>query len=163
MIKKLFFSAFLLAGTYFVNAQETSFGVRAGVDFATVKYEFANPMTGATTTVSGSETGFFAGAFVEIGISETFAVQPEVLYVAISDSNMINVPILGKYSFGKFSVMAGPSLNYLMDAEEDNFKLNIDLGASYDITENFDVMARYSIGMGDVSISGLFVGAGYKF
>ena len=162
-MKKLFLMATLIAGTFFATAQETKFGVRAGADFATVKVSYTNPFTGDTETVSGSETGFFVGGFVQIGISESFAVQPEVLYVSIKDANMLNVPILGKYSFGSFSVLAGPELNYLLDAEEDEFKLNVGVGASYDFTENFDAQARYSIGMGDVSVSGLFIGVGYKF
>lgn len=162
-MKKLFLMAALFAGTFFATAQETKFGVRAGADFATVKVSYTNPFTGDTETVSGSETGFFVGGFVQIGISETFSVQPEVLYVSIKDANMLNVPILGKYSFGSFSVLAGPGLSYMLDAEEDQFKVNVDVGASYDFTENIDAQVRYSIGMGDVSVSGLFVGVGYKF
>lgn len=163
MMKKLLFTALLALGAFSVNAQETKFGVKAGADFATVKVEYTNPFTGTTETVSGSETGFFAGGFIEIGITESFAFQPELLFVAISDSNMITLPVLGKYRFGKFSVMAGPDLNYLLDAEEDEFKIGISAGAEFDITENFLASARYSAGMGDVSISGLFIGAGYKF
>ena len=163
MMKKLFFTAALLAGTFYSQAQETKFGLRAGVNIATVKVAYTNPVTGNTSTVSGSETGFFLGGFAQIGITESLSFQPELLYVAISDANAISLPLLGKYSFGKFSVLAGPDLNYYMDAEEDEFKVNIDAGASYDITENFDVMARYSAGLGDVSISGIFIGAGYKF
>ena len=162
-MKKLFLVAALFAGTLFASAQETRFGVRAGADFATVKVTVVNPMTGDEISASGSETGFFVGGFVELGLSESFAVQPEVLYVAISESSMINVPVLAKYSFSDFSILAGPGLNYLLDAEEDQFKVNIEVGASYDFTENIDAQARYSIGMGDVSMSGLFIGVGYKF
>jgi len=91
-------------------------------------------------------------------------VQPELLYVAITDLNFVSVPILAKYSVAeKFGIIAGPSLNYFLDAEEDEFKLNVDFGAIYDITEEIDVNAKYSLGMGDVSVSGIFIGAGYKF
>jgi len=162
-MKKLFFAVLLTAIAFSSNAQDTRFGVKAGVDFASVKVKWTNPVTGNSETTSASETGFFVGGFVELGLTESFAIQPEVLYVAIKDSNMLNIPVLGKYSFGAISVMAGPGFSYLMDAEEDKFKVNIDLGASYDITEDIDASARYSIGMGDVSVSGLFVGVGYKF
>ncbi len=162
-MKKLFLTALLVAGTFSVSAQETKFGARVGVDFASMKMAYANPVTGSEESVSSSETGFFVGAFAEIGISESFVVQPEVLYVAIKDFSTLSIPVLAKYSFGSFSVLAGPDINYLLDAEEDKFKVNVDLGASYDITENIDVQARYSIGMGDVSLSGFFVGVGYTF
>lgn len=157
-MKKLLFTTFLLAGIFFCNAQETKFGVKAGVDFATAKVKFLG------TTATSSETGFFVGGFANIGISEQFSVQPEVLYVAIKDFNFVSVPILAKYSVSKeFGILAGPSLNYFLDAEEDEFKVNIDFGASYDVTEDIEVNAKYSLGMGDVSISGIFIGAGYKF
>ncbi|RKS02108.1 outer membrane beta-barrel protein [Flavobacterium sp. 102] len=158
MMKKLLFTAVLLAGTFFAQAQEVKYGVKAGVDFATVKVKFMG------TSASASETGFFLGGFANIGLSEKFSVQPELLYVAISDSNFFSLPLLAKYAVAeKIGLLAGPSLNYFSDFEEDKLKLNIDFGATYDITEEIDVNAKYSLGMGDVSVSGVFIGAGYKF
>lgn len=161
-MRKVLLGVFLLTGTFFATAQETRFGVKAGIDFATVEQTVT--VMGFTATGKGSETGFFVGGFAEIGVNESFALQPEVLYVAISDFSILNVPVLGKYTFAeKFNVMAGPSINYLLDAEEDKFKVNVDLGAGYDITEDIDVSARYSMGFGDVKVSGIYVGVGYKF
>lgn len=158
MMKKLLFTAFLLVGTLFSNAQETTFGAKTGIDLATVKVKVGG------TTASASETGYYAGGFANIGVSEQFSVQPELLFVAIKDFNFLSVPILAKYSISEeFGLLAGPSLNYYLDAEEDQFKVNVDFGASYDISEEFQVNAKYSLGMGDVSISGIFIGVGYKF
>lgn len=152
-MKKLLFAALLVAGTFTASAQETQFGVKAGADFASAKGGY-------------SETGFFLGGFASIGISDAFAVQPEVLYVGLpDDAAFLNVPVLAKYTFAeKFSVMAGPGLMYSLNAAEgeDAFKVNIDVASAYQFTENIDASVRYSIG-GDKSISGLFVGVGYKF
>lgn len=157
-MKKLLFAAIAVFAFGFTNAQETKFGAKAGVDLATAKVKILG------TTASASETGFFLGGFANIGLSEKFSVQPELLYVAITDLNFVSVPILAKYNVAdKFGIIAGPSLNYFLDAEEDEFKLNVDFGAIYDITEEIDVNAKYSLGMGDVSVSGIFIGAGYKF
>jgi len=157
-MKKLLFAAIAVFAFGFTNAQETKFGVKAGVDLATIKVKMLG------TTASASETGFFLGAFANLGVSEKFSVQPELLYVAISDSNFLSVPVLAKYNVAeKLGLIAGPSLNYFMDAEEDKLKVNVDFGAMYDITEEIDVNAKYSLGMGDVSVSGIFIGAGYKF
>ena len=91
-------------------------------------------------------------------------MQPELMYVAITDSNFLSVPILAKYDVAeKIGLMAGPSLNYFSDAEEDKLKINIDFGGMYDITEEINVNLKYSLGMGDVSVSGIFIGAGYTF
>ena len=157
-MKKLLFIAVVFVGAFTAQAQKTKFGVKAGVDFASIKVEVAG--------VSGtaSETGFFVGGFATLGISEKFAVQPELLYVAISDSNFFSVPVLARYTFAeKFSALAGPSFNYFSDATEDKLKMNLDLGATYDITEEIDVNAKYSLGFGDVAVNGIFIGAGYKF
>ena len=80
-MKRLLFAAVAVFAFGFTNAQETKFGVKAGVDFASVKVE----VMGVSGTAS--ETGFFVGGFANIGLSEKFSVQPELLYVAISDSN----------------------------------------------------------------------------
>jgi len=157
-MKKIILSAVAILAFGFANAQETKFGVKAGADFASMKVKTP------AGDLTGSETGFFVGAFVDLGISEKFSIQPEVLYVAITDSNFLSAPILAKYGIAEsFSLVAGPSLNYFMDAEEDEFKVNVDFGAIYDITENLDVNAKYSLGTGDISVSGVFVGVGYKF
>lgn len=158
-MKKLFLVAIATFGFAFSGtAQETKFGVKAGVDFASAKTEFGG------RSVSSSETGFFVGGFAEIGIQEGWSLQPEVLYVSIKDASMISVPVLGKYGVSdSFNLMAGPSFNYNLDMEEDKFKLNVDLGASYDLNEQMDISARYSLGFGDVSVNGLFLGFGYKF
>ena len=87
-----------------------------------------------------------------------------MLYVAIKDFNLISVPVLAKYTVAEqIHLLAGPDFNYLLDAQSDEFKVNFDLGGSYDINDNMDVQARYSIGFGDVKVSGLFLGVGYTF
>lgn len=157
-MRKLLF-ALCCAASLGASAQETKFGVKAGVDFASAKFDL-----GPLGEGSESYTGFFAGGFANIGVSESFAIQPEVLYVSLPDDlSFLSIPVMGKFLFGEFSVMAGPDLNYFLNAKEDEFKVNIGIGAGYQINENIDASAKYSIGMGDVKVSGLFVGVGYLF
>lgn len=157
-MKKLLFAAVAVVAFGYTNAQETKFGIKAGVDFASVKVKVMG------VSASSSETGFYLGGFANLGVSEKFSVQPELLYVAISDSNFLSVPILAKYNVAeKIGLLAGPSLNYFSDFEEDKLKFNVDFGASYDITEEIEANAKYSLGFGDVAVSGVFIGAGYKF
>jgi hypothetical protein len=161
-MKKFILSILAVAAFGTANAQDIKFGVKAGVDFAVAKAKFDTGF--GTVEASSSETGFFGGAFVNIGLNEKFSIQPEVLFIAIKDFNTVSVPVLGKYTiFDKFSAMAGPSFNYFLDAEEDEFKVNLDLGAMYQFTDNFDANAKYSLGFGDVQVSGFFVGVGYTF
>jgi hypothetical protein len=168
-MKKVLLTAVAVFGFAFANAQEVRFGAKAGIDVASVKVKvpaisFFGFNIQEESTVTASETGFFVGGFAEIGLNDKMKLQPEVNYVAIDNFNMINVPIMLEYSIvDKFGITAGPSLNYLLDAEEDEFKANFDLGAFYDITEDLEVGAKYSLGFGDVSLSGFFAGVGYKF
>ena len=90
--------------------------------------------------------------------------------------NYLNVPILAKYYVAeKFALLAGPQFGILMSAKEEyEFSENLDgvtdsgsesidakefykslalsfnLGASYSITENFFVDARYNLGLSSI-------------
>lgn len=91
--------------------------------------------------------------------------------------NYLNVPILAKYYVAeKFALLAGPQFGILMSAKEDyefsetlsgtsdsgsesidakefykSLALSFNLGASYSITENFFVDARYNLGLSSIA------------
>jgi Outer membrane protein beta-barrel domain len=158
MMKKLFISAIALMTFAFTTAQETKFGAKAGIDLATAKVKIAG------TTAKASETGFYIGGFANIGISEKFAVQPELLYVSVKDLNFISLPILADYSISnEFGLYFGPSLNYFLDETDNQLKINLDLGVGYEVSEEFEANAKYSFGVGNVTVSGLFIGGNYTF
>lgn len=167
-------AAIAVFGLSNVNAQETSFGVKAGVDFASNKVEYDTEFGDFSGTES--ETGFYVGAFAEIGVSEKFAVQPELLFVAIKDLNQIALPIMAKFMVSEdFNILAGPTLGFLLDTEEgfNSFNYGIEAGVAYDFSEQFFAEARYNIGLANLiedggsdfssKLSGLFVGVGYRF
>ncbi len=141
------------------------YGAKAGVDFYSAKVTIPGvPGFFPSSTATATATGFYVGGFINFPVGEKFAVQPEVAYVAVDGSGFLNIPVLGKYMFAdKFHALAGPSFNYFLDAQDDAFKVNIDFGAAYDITEKIDVNARYSLGFGDVAVNGIFVGVNYGF
>ena len=168
-MKKLFLlSIFAIFAIGSVNAQ--NFGVKAGADFASAKAKAEG------FSVSTSETGFYIGAFAEIDISESFDFQPELLYVLIEDFDQIHIPLMAKFSVSEeFNILAGPTLGIMLDSEDGMSSLNygLEAGASYDISEEFFIEARYNLGLANliedapsgysVKLSGLFVGLGYKF
>ncbi len=169
-MKKIILSLVAVMAFGVANAQETKFGVMAGVDFASSKAKFAG------FSATSSETGFFVGGFADIAISDKFHVQPELLYVSIEDLDQISIPILAKFNVAKsFNVLAGPSLAFIMDTADGIKSLNygFDLGASYDINEQFMIEARYDLGLANLleggdsdnslKLNGVFVGVGYKF
>ncbi|MDD7886989.1 porin family protein [Flavivirga sp. 57AJ16] len=170
MKKLLLCAAMAVFGLSTMNAQETKFGVKAGADFA------SNRVKTNMFTITASETGFYVGGFAEIGISDTFAFQPEVLYVSVDDLNQISIPLMAKFGVSeKLDVLAGPALGILLDTEDEqkSFNYGIEAGAAYDINEELFVEARYNIGLANLikdapsgsssKLSGLFVGLGYRF
>jgi len=117
-----------------------------------------------------STTGFYVGGFVDFSIADKLTLEPGIAYHAASKDgaklNFLSVPVTFKYEVAeKFNVLAGPSLFYNMDSDaDDKTVFNLDLGASYDITENFFVDPRYSLGLtGDTKVSHFLIGVGYKF
>lgn len=170
MKKILLIAAIAVFGFSNVNAQDINFGAKAGVDLATSKVESSG------FSASGSETGFYVGFFAEIGISEEFIFQPEVIYVAVKDFDQINIPLLAKYAVSEeFKILAGPAIGILLDTAEGFSSLNygIEAGVAYDFSEEFFAEARYNIGLANLiedapsgvsaKISGFFIGVGYKF
>jgi hypothetical protein len=158
-MKKLLLTAAALVAFGTASAQDSKFGLKAGYTGQTVSVK--TPIG----TVKGDAGGFYAGAFADFGISDKFIFHPEVEFIAVSGGNTITAPLLAKYMVAdKFALLAGPGLYYNIDAASDNFSVSGDIGASYDINDNFLVDARYDIGLsGDIKQGGFFIGVGYKF
>ena len=160
-MKKIIFIAVALLAFGFANAQDDmSFGVKGGVDFVSAKADGA----------SVSTTGFFVGGFAEFGINDQFSLQPGLNYHTASKEGVnftyLSIPVLVRYAIAeKFKLMAGPSLYYSLESDDDDkTRFNLDIGAAYEITENFFVEPRYSVGAtGDVKVSHFLLGVGYKF
>ena len=155
---------------FVMGASAQDFGIRAGVDIATAKAEFEG------ISISDDETGFYIGVFKRFKISESFKIRPEANFISVKDLDQIQIPVFAEIGIAdKFNLLAGPSFGFLLDSEEDlkSFNLGLDFGLSYDITSQFLVEARYSLGLSDLAddndfdaklkLHGLFFGVGYRF
>ncbi len=140
----------------FVNAQETKFGLKGGLNMASL-----------TNSEGGkSLMSFHFGGFAEIKLNEKFAIQPELLYsgqgakfsdVGNFSMNYINVPVMVKYFItNEFNIQAGPQVGILMSAKFDGMDakeflkssdFGFNLGAGYDLTKNIGVNLRYCMGL----------------
>ncbi|TRW24775.1 PorT family protein [Flavobacterium zepuense] len=151
LFKLLSASALMLGAVAVSNAQEDasnsdsmspSFGVKGGVNFATV--------TGDDFDSPDSRTSFHVGVFGEFPIAEIFSIQVEALYSGQGfDANFdgpdgdkaevqldyINVPVLAKFYIVKgLSIEAGPQFSFLVNDEFD-FNPNSDNG-DIDLADN---------------------------
>lgn len=178
MMRKLILIIALALFGFTSNAQDTNYGVLGGLSFMTGTSEFDG--FGETTE---SETGFHIGAFAEFGLSEAFALQPELTYELVDGLSFINLNAIAKYEVAEgFSLQLGPQfalaggddVNDLDDLLGDDFtKLNIRLaaGAGYDINEEIFVQARYGFQLNDhitadggsLTFNVLNVSVGYRF
>lgn len=170
-MKKIILSAVALFAFGYIGAQEVRFGLKGGVNFAT--------LTGDIEDAS-AKVGFNAGVFAELKVSEKFSVQPELListqgakneynedlgggnsYSEESKLNFtyLNVPIMGKfYVADKFSLELGPQIGFLMSAKSDYSATTVIGGVTTTESENVDVKDEVK------SIDfGMNFGAGFDF
>lgn len=160
--------AFMVFG--YVNAQQAKFGIKAGVDFANAHGKFNG------ISYHSAETGFYAGGFADITVSDKFHVQPEVLYVSVKDLDQIQVPVLAKIPVVEdLNLLTGPDFGFLLNADK-GFKtlnLGLDLGLSFELNEDFSLDGKYNFGLSNLEkggnsdfstkLSGAFFGLSYKF
>jgi hypothetical protein len=163
MKKLLLFTAVIVLTTTTLEAQEISFGAKAGVNFASAVGNDADDLDG--------RTGFNVGAVARIGIGELFAVQPEVVYSAQGYSqdidgvdvtgklDYINIPVLADFTLADgFSLQGGPQfgINITDEAEFEgttgsleakSFEIGAALGVQYRLPMGVFFQARYVTGL----------------
>jgi len=165
-MKKLLLTAvFAVLTIASINAQE--FGAKAGVNFATLNGD--GDFDGRTS--------FFVGGVVEFEISESFSLQPELLYSSqgakLSESfegfdietiiklDYLNIPIMAKYYVTEgFSIEAGPQVGFLLSSKAE-VKVDGD-SESEDIDDLSTVDFGLNFGLGYKLDSGLNFGARYN-
>jgi len=149
--------AVVLTATFASAQKDMKFGVKGGFN-------------SSSSDGGGSASGFFLGGLAEFSLSDKLVLQPGLNYHTFSanggSTSTLSVPVLFKYNVAeKINLLAGPSLYYSLESEAvDKTVFGLDLGGSYDITDNFFVEPRYSIGLtGEVKTNVLLIGVGYKF
>ena len=161
-MKKLFTITMALVA-FTISAQNITFGAKAGLNFASMVGDGAEGLDGRTS--------FHIGATAEIEISESFSIQPELLYSGqgyTADEDVtgkvdyINLPVMAKfYVADGFSIEAGPQIGFLVSAKVEGFGETTDLkakstdfalnlGAGYKLDSGLNFGLRYSMGLTDV-------------
>lgn len=171
-MKKIILSILAVAAFGTANAQEIKFGVKAGANFSN--------FTGDADL--DGRTGFYVGGLVDIGISEKFHVQPELLYsmegAKDAELDFVRIPIMAKfYLMEGLNIQAGPVLGFKVGGEEfvDEATKSLDyglgFGAAYELPIGVFFDARYNLGVANISdgdgfdlgTSAFQVGLGYRF
>ncbi len=147
-LKTIFAAALFLAFSFSLHAQ-VSIGLKGGVNFSNIQ---ATQALDQVLPNFSDITTFSIGAVAEIGISEQFAFQPELVYTrkgfglregldldllgvpvplgvtAETQIDYVEVPLLAKYKFGTEGISAyitaGPTIGYATKGQI-NTKANI--------------------------------------
>ncbi len=172
-MKKVFLAIVVVIGLG-VNAQNVKFGLKAGLNVANVSNL-------ESEIKFDSRMAYHVGAMAEIGLTERFAVQPEVLFsvqgvrkkeggaTATFNLNYVNVPVMAKYYvIDGLSLEVGPQVGFLTTGEfklegageengtvdvKDNLK-KVDFGLNFGTSynyQNFNLGVRYNLGLTDIS------------
>lgn len=161
-MKKLIVLVFtvILSTTGF--AQGLDFGVKAGVNFASI----------SDASGFSNRTGFTAGIFAGAKFGDKIGLQADLLYsqqgakvdFGSFDLNYVNVPIVLKYYLtDSFHIHAGPQFGVLIDDKTqtvigetindigtNEFDVSGVLGVGLDLPMGLRFDARYNLGFSDV-------------
>jgi Outer membrane protein beta-barrel domain len=170
-MKKIILTVFAFNFLITFSFGQINFGVKAGLNISNTK-----DIAPAGNT---AKLGFNAGFITSININKIFIIQPELLYSVkgykfpgtpynsngTASFNYISVPLLLGYCItDKLTVLAGPELNFLTNANSKfdgsnydisknfrKFDLAVDLGVVYKIKNGLGMEVRYSHSLKDLA------------
>lgn len=123
-------------------AQDPKYGLKAGVNFATI-----------TNSGGDLKPGFNGGVLAHVHVTPAFSLQPEVMYSnqgTKSSSankvllNYINIPLLLQYNFHNgFRLQGGPQVGFLLEAKSKAGNVETDIASGYK-TVDFSIPVGFS-------------------
>jgi hypothetical protein len=161
LLKKISLVAAILIAANSLLMAQLSLGVRGGVNLAKQSSEGSG-----VEITTDNITGLMFAGIAEVGLTKSFAIQPELVFVQkggkIEDFELVlnhfEVPILVKYKFGTDMigafVAAGPSFGYSLSGKADGEKIEDD---EWDDYNRFEIGANFGAGVG------IKMGAGMVF
>ena len=126
----------------------TTFGIKTGYNNIQMKIEDEG------RDYVQKQAGIYVGAFVNFPTSETFSVQPEVIYSSsrynINDNiDLIHVPVSLKFELANnFTGFIGPEAQFLLGigdfdiSQYNSFMFGFYFGATYEVAPHFFLEAR---------------------
>ncbi len=164
-MKKIFLvlTATLLSAVL-LRAQETYFGIKGGLNLASIEAEGESDYD--------SKAGIHFGGLAHIHITRHFAIQPELVYSQQGGEDgdfrlklgYINVPVMFQYMSNEgFRLQTGPQLGFLVSAETEQGDIEVDVddvletvdfswsfGAGYQFRSGVGIDARYNLALTDI-------------
>ncbi len=145
MKKKILLIISVVISTLSFAQIQPSFGVKAGILSSGMRGDAVDNFNNLLDFSKGNittknYTGFFAGGYVNVPVSENFSIEPGMYYSlkgyeldgalnikglnflgakakAVLQSQYIDVPLLLKANFNGFQIFAGPQISYLAKSD----------------------------------------------
>lgn len=172
MKKLLFTFAVVIFSAAGLFAQGVSGGLKVGANFANQKFE-----ADGLDISPDMRTSLHLGLFATIMVSETFGVQPELMYNSVGSKfdlgseesvtkmDYLVVPIMLRYNpVPVFNIHAGPQFGFLLSAKQEydgdsqdikdglkGLDLGFGVGVGVDLPMGLGFSARYVLGLSNVS------------
>jgi hypothetical protein len=152
------------------TSAQVKFGGKAGINLANVSGK-----SDGDKLDYDSKVGLHIGALVEIPISESFSVMPELNFDQLGaktsvlsqdvkyNINYLSVPVLAKFNVSGLGIYAGPQIGFLMSAKtefgdnesdvKDQLKstnFSALFGAEYNLPMGLFISARYNLGLSKI-------------
>jgi hypothetical protein len=171
-MKKIYLLTFMVMAGFAVQAQNTDFGLKGGINLAT----WSNNGSGAAYQ---NRLGFNGGLFARVPVTPQLSVQPEVVYSSQGTKytvgnqehdlklNYVNIPVMLQANVGGgLYAEAGPQIGFLVgtadkvgDVETDYFTTQdfkktdvaVGFGLGYSGLSGFGVDARYNLGLTNIN------------
>jgi len=195
MKKKILLILSIVVSTFTFAQIPPSFGVRAGISSSGMRGDAVDNFKNLLDFTKGSittqdHTGFFAGGYATVPITENFSIEPGVYYSqkgyelngalnlkgldflganakAVLQSQYVDVPLLLKANFSGLQIFAGPQISYLAKADLKTtagiLGINL-LNKTMDATSQFNRWdAALTGGIGYQFTNGLNITASYDY
>src|SRR4051794_5249205 len=145
MKKQLLLLVFIAVSSFAIAQLKPSFGIRAGLTSSGMGGDAVNSLKSTIDFANGmittsNRTGFFAGTYATIPVSDIFSVEPALYYSqkgyqlkggfnlkgldflgvnakADLSAQYIDIPVLLKANMNGFQVFAGPQVSYPVRAD----------------------------------------------
>lgn len=175
-------TAHLFAQEKEIAKQGAEYGIKAGINFAELWGKDALPE-------SDRKVGYSLGAYASYKLSKELKLQPEIIWSLQGEDSKesgrykisyINIPVMLKWSEGKFYYELGPQLGVLTintaksvpdELKLENFEtfdFSVNAGLGYKLAEDWAIGIRYCQGLTnivsarDLKNSVLYLGLAYR-
>ena len=183
MKKKILLIISVVVTTFSFAQTQAKYGIRAGITSTGMSGNAVDNFNNLLDFSKGNittkdQTGFFAGTYVIIPVSENFSIEPAVYYSqkgyelngalnlkgldflganakAVLQSQYIDVPVMLKANFNGIQIFAGPQFSYLVKS---NLKTTASILGINLLNHTTDATSQFN--RWDAGLTG---GIGYQF